>query len=35
MAAASHVSMRFYNNDANAASLSNIAIHYKLADEEQ
>ena len=31
---ASHVSMRFYNNDANAASLSNIAIHYKLADEE-
>lgn len=29
-----HFSIRFYNNDANAALISNAAIHYALADEE-
>jgi hypothetical protein len=29
-----HVSMRFYNTDANSALLSNAAIHYNLAEED-
>jgi hypothetical protein len=32
---ASHASLRFYNSDANFASLSNIAIHYQVVDDEQ
>ncbi|HXJ48012.1 MAG TPA: hypothetical protein VNF91_02475 [Candidatus Acidoferrum sp.] len=32
--ASTHFSLRFYNTDANAALLSNAAIHYALADEE-
>ena len=29
-----HFSLRFYNNDANAALISNAAVHYSLANEE-
>ena len=32
---ASHMSLRFYNTDANFASLSNLAIHYQVQDDEQ
>jgi hypothetical protein len=32
---ASHISLRFKNTDANHASISNIAIHYQLVDDEQ
>jgi hypothetical protein len=32
---ASHLSLRFYNNDTNYASLSNIAIHYQIEDDTQ
>jgi hypothetical protein len=31
---ASHVSLRFYNNDALPAELSNVAIHYQVVDDE-
>jgi hypothetical protein len=30
----SHFSLRFYNNDANSATISNCAIHYEMADSE-
>ena len=30
----SHFSLRFYNNDANQATLSNCAMHYEMADAE-
>lgn len=30
----SHFSLRFYNNDAGAATISNCAIHYEVADAE-
>lgn len=30
----SHISLRFYNNDANPASISNCAIHYDMAEAE-
>jgi hypothetical protein len=30
----SHFSLRFYNTDANAATLSNCAVHYTMADDE-
>lgn len=30
----SHFSLRFYNNDANPALLSNAAAHYQMADDE-
>lgn len=32
---ASHMSLRFYNNDSAAALLSNIAVHYQVVDDEQ
>ena len=31
----SHMSLRFYNNDANDAVLSNVGVHYQIADDEQ
>jgi len=31
---ASHFSLRFYNDDANFASISNMAVHFKLAEDE-
>lgn len=30
----SHFSLRFYNNDANQATISNCAIHYEMADDK-
>ena len=32
---ASHASLRFYNNDSGPCSLSNIALHYQVMDDEQ
>ena len=32
---ASHMSLRFYNNDALPALLSNVAVHYQVVDDEQ
>jgi hypothetical protein len=32
---ASHISIRLYNNDAANAEISNLAVHYTIADEEQ
>jgi hypothetical protein len=31
----SHISLRFYNNDAKNCTLSNIGVHYQMADDEQ
>jgi hypothetical protein len=31
---ASHVSFRLYNNDANLATLSNLAVHFNMAEDE-
>jgi len=31
----SHISLRFYNNDALPATLSNVALHYIVVDDEQ
>ena len=32
---ARHISPRFYNNDDKLASLSNMAMHYQVVDDEQ
>jgi hypothetical protein len=32
---ASHISLRFFNNDANPAIISNVAVHYQVVDDEQ
>jgi hypothetical protein len=32
---ASHISLRFFNQDSNAAVISNVAVHYQVVDDEQ